>query len=80
MLDRVYGILSIICMTCGVVLLGLGGWFWMYPPEPAVDPPVRIDEPEREVADVVAGVVKEVSFTLHNPRPRSIRVVGLPAC
>jgi hypothetical protein len=62
-------------LILGAALLVLAGVFYLTEDRAVVS----IDEPERELV-LAAGTTTSLTFRIHNPKRRVIRVVGLAAC
>jgi hypothetical protein len=58
------------------LLIAAGVAFYIALPEPET----TVDDPERTLTDVKTGQTVELSFVLHNPKSRPIRIIGLAEC
>ena len=64
-----------ILLGAGMVGLALYGYF-----VPIEGAGVSVEEPEREIAPLRAGMISAVTFPVHNSNRHPVKVVGLAVC
>jgi uncharacterized protein (DUF58 family) len=70
-------VLSLVFFVAGLALLGVAVIEYV---DRVYSPGVTVDEPEREITDCEAGSTHTITFRIHNPTSRTVRVVGLSQC
>ena len=61
----------------GVTLLGVAAYGYLQW-DNALE--ATIEEPDREITDLIPGLPRSVSFALYNPARSTLRIVGLGGC
>jgi hypothetical protein len=74
---RVSSIFSILFTVAGIATCVAALYLYHYPP---VERRVEVQEPERELTQVLAGEKLTLAFAIHNPTWHTARVVGLTEC